>query len=95
MSTIYRQRVFDDRKDHCLDRKQIVIGVVSDHERRTISCELLPGNTADVTTLIPVIDRLKARFGIEQECIVANRGMISDDTIVQLGQCYTHYFFTE
>ena len=30
----------------------------------TACCFLLPGNTADITTLIPVIDQLKERFGI-------------------------------
>jgi hypothetical protein len=30
-----------------------------------------PGNTADVTTLLPVIDRLRVRFAIGQVCVVA------------------------
>ena len=39
-----------------------------------------PGNTADVTTLIPVIDRLRRRFAIARVCVVADRGMINADT---------------
>jgi hypothetical protein len=39
------------------------------------------GNTADVTLLLPVVKRLRERFGIRQACIVADRGMISADTI--------------
>jgi hypothetical protein len=31
-----------------------------------------PGNTADVTTLIPVIDRLRRRFAIARVCVVAD-----------------------
>lgn len=73
-------------KDHRPDRKQIVVGVVLDDQGRPICCEMLPGNTTDVTTLIPVIDRLKERFGIESVCIVADRGMISDNTILSLMQ---------
>jgi transposase len=45
-----------------------------------------PGNTADVTTLIPVIDRLRNRFAIERVCVVADRGMISAATIAALEQ---------
>jgi hypothetical protein len=78
-------------KDHRPDRKQIVVGVVLDDQGRPICCELLPGNTADVTTLIPVIDRLKERFEIKKVCIVADRGMISEQTITKLGQRHVAY----
>ena len=40
-------------KDHRPDEKQMVVGAVLDGEGRPICCELWPGNTADVTTLIP------------------------------------------
>jgi len=39
------------------------------------------GNTADVTTLLPVVDRLRQRFSIGRVCLVADRGMISAETI--------------
>lgn len=68
-------------KDHRPDLKQMVVGIVVDREGRPLCCELWPGNTADVKTLIPVIDRLRSRFGIGDVCIVADRGMISKETI--------------
>jgi hypothetical protein len=37
-----------------------------------------------VTTLIPVIDRLRARFTIARVCVVADRGLISADTLAEL-----------
>jgi hypothetical protein len=43
-----------------------------------------PGNTADVSTLIPVIDRLRRRFAIARVCVVADRGMISAETMAEL-----------
>jgi transposase len=43
-----------------------------------------PGNTADVSGLLPVIDRLRARFAIGRVCIVADRGMISAATMAAL-----------
>ena len=45
-----------------------------------------PGNTTDVKTLIPVVDGLYRRFGIVKVCIVADRGMISQETIDDLAQ---------
>ena len=46
--------------------------------------EMWPGNTADVTTLVPVIDRLRRRFAITQVCVVADRGLISAATLAEL-----------
>jgi transposase len=37
-----------------------------------------------VTTLIPVIDRLRRRFAIARVCVVADRGMISAETLAEL-----------
>jgi hypothetical protein len=71
-------------KDHRPDLKQMIVGAILDAEGRPICCELWPGNTADVTTLIPVVDRLRRRFGVTQVCIVADRGMISKETIEEL-----------
>ena len=71
-------------KDHRGDCKQIVVAVVLDGRGRPICCELWPGNTTDVKTLIPIVDRLKRRFHITSICIVADRGMISAWTINEL-----------
>jgi hypothetical protein len=73
-------------KDHRPDLYQMVVGAVLDGQGRPICCELWPGNTTDVTTLIPVADRLRSRFGIGRVCIVADRGMISKETIQALEQ---------
>ena len=43
-----------------------------------------PGNTADVKTLIPVAERLKKRFPMDMFCLVADRGMISEETVKDL-----------
>ena len=71
-------------KDHRPDRLQMVVGVVLDGEGRPLCCELWPGNTTDVKTLLPIVDRLRKRFAIGSVCVVADRGMISQDTIEQL-----------
>jgi len=57
---------------------------VLDEAGRPICSETWPGNTADVTALLPVVDRLRQRFGITRMCIVADRGMISAETVAEL-----------
>jgi transposase len=71
-------------KDHRPDLNQMIVGVVIDNNGNPICCELWPGNTTDVKTLIPIIDRLKKRFHIGRFCILSDRGMISDKTIKEL-----------
>ena len=71
-------------KDHRPDLKQMVVGLALDLEGWPLSCELWPGNTADSTTLLPVVHRLRQRFGVRRVCIVADRGMISAETIAVL-----------
>jgi transposase len=71
-------------KDGCPHLKQMVVGAVIDGDGRPICCELWPGNTADVTTLLPVARRLGSRFAVGRVCLVADRGMISKDTVTKL-----------
>jgi len=71
-------------KDHRPDQRQMIVGAVLDGDGRPLCCELWPGNTTDVTTLIPIVDRLWRRFQIRKICIVADRGMISQHTIADL-----------
>src|ERR671912_3028618 len=71
-------------KDHRPDLLQMIVGVVIDAEGRPTCSEMWPGNTADVSVLVPVIDRLRSRFGIGRVCVVADRGMICAPTIAAL-----------
>jgi transposase len=68
-------------KDYRPDLKQMILALIVDGNGRPICTEMWPGNTADVTTLLPVIDRLRQRFSIGRVCVVADRGMISAATI--------------
>jgi len=71
-------------KDHRPDLKQMVVGALLDGDGHPVCCEMWPGNTADVSTLVPVAKRMQKRFGVEKACVVADRGMISKDTIAWL-----------
>jgi hypothetical protein len=61
---------FGNSKDHRPDRKQLVVGVIIDDRGHPICCELWPGNTSDVKSLVPIVKRLKSRFKIMQVCIL-------------------------
>ena len=71
-------------KDSRPDLRQMIVGAILDGSGRPICFELWPGNVTDVTTLIPIVERLKTRFAIASVCVVADRGMISAGTIERL-----------
>jgi transposase len=71
-------------KDHRPDLNQMVVGAVLDSRGRPLCCEMWPGNTTDVKTLLPVAERLRKRFQVARFCLVADRGMISRETLKAL-----------
>ena len=71
-------------KDHRPDLRQVIVGVVLDSEGRPICSEIWPGNATDVKALLPVVRRLRERFGITRMCLCADRGMISAETMAAL-----------
>ena len=71
-------------KDHRPDLKQMVVGIVLDQQGNPVCSELWPGNTAEVKSLVPIVERLKTRFQIGEVCIVADRGMISVATLAEV-----------
>ena len=71
-------------KDHRPDLRQMVVGVVLDQSGQPVCSHLWPGNTTDVKSLVPVARDLQQRFGVGRICVVADRGMISAQTIAQL-----------
>jgi transposase len=78
-------------KDHRSDLKQMVVGVVLDDRGHPICSEFWPGNAADVKSLVPIAKRLEARFHIERICLVADRGMISEDTMEEIKKMKWQY----
>ena len=71
-------------KDHRPDLKQMVVGMALDVEGCPICCEMWPGNTADVTTLVPIVKRMRERFRLREITVVADRGMMSQKTLEAL-----------
>lgn len=68
------------------ERKQIVLALVVTKEGLPVYHEVLPGNTADVTTLIPTVDVLRGRFRIGRCILVFDRGMVSEENLISLDE---------
>lgn len=51
-------------KDHRPDLKQMVVGMVLDNAGNPLCSTMWPGNTTDVKSLAPVVQRLQQHFGI-------------------------------
>jgi transposase len=78
-------------KDFRPHLNQMILGIIMDQDGRPVCSEMWPGNTADVTTLLPVIDRLRRRFAIGRIGVMADRGMISTATIAGLEERKLEY----
>jgi transposase len=61
-------------KDHRPDLRQRVVGLAVDVQSRPLCCEFWPGDTADVTTLKALIERLRQRFRLREITVVADSG---------------------
>ncbi len=59
----------------------MVVGALLSGDGRPISCEVYRGNQTDVRALLPVVDRARERFALQEVCFVADRGMVSDAVI--------------
>jgi len=72
-----------DRHPEC---PQVMICLAVDRRGWPIAWDLLPGNTADKVSFVAMIERLRHRFQVRRVVVVADRGMISRDTIQLLTQ---------
>ena len=70
---------------HNRDRKkgklQVNYGLLADKRGCPIAVSVFKGNTSDSKTLMPVVERMRDRFGLERFVIVGDRGMISQKQI--------------
>lgn len=80
--TLLRKRGYS--RDRMPDCPQVVICLAVDKEGWPVAWDLLPGNTADRTAFVAMIAKLRERFCIRRVVVVADRGMISRDTIALL-----------
>ena len=56
-----------------------------------VCCEIWPGNTSDMKTLVPIIEGLKERFQIRKVVFVCDRGMVSKENLKALTEAKYEY----
>ena len=72
-------------------KKQIVIGLLCDQAGQALSIELFAGNTSDLKTFAPQIQKVAQRFGATSVTLVGDRGMIKGPQMRSLGERGFHY----
>jgi hypothetical protein len=82
---------FGYNRDGKKGKLQIVIGLLCDEEGHPVSIEVFPGNTQDPQTFATQINKVKARFGVQEITFVGDRGMIKGQQIADLAQQGFHY----
>ena len=78
-------------KDGKSQHVQVVLALVQTAEGLPIGYELFPGNTADVSTLLPVVRKLQGRFDISRTTLVADSGMLSKANVTALQELNSDY----
>lgn len=64
--------------------RQVMLGVVQTAEGLPLYHEVFDGNTAEVTTLKPVIEKIVGRLPVKRVIAVADRGLLSSDNLAEL-----------
>ncbi|HTX55217.1 MAG TPA: IS1634 family transposase [Candidatus Baltobacteraceae bacterium] len=79
-------------RDRMPDQPQVVLCLAVDRHGWPIAWDLLPGNTADQPAFRQMIASLRDRFHIRRVIVVADRGMLSRDTVALLTEDATAPF---
>ncbi len=64
--------------------RQVMLGVVQSADGLPLYHEVFDGNTGEVTTLKPVIEKIVKQFPIKRVIAVADRGLLSTDNLADL-----------
>jgi len=68
-------------RDGKRNKLQVNYGLLTDRAGRPISVSVFSGNTGDPKTLVPEVEKIRQRFGIESFVMVGDRGMIAQKQI--------------
>ncbi len=71
-------------RDKKKGKRQIVYGLMTNHEGCPVAIEVYPGNTVDSATIKEQICALKKRFGLSQVVLAGDRGMLTQVQIDKL-----------
>ena len=63
------------------ENKQIILSLVLNEEKLPVYFDILPGNTTDKKTVIPLIKKLKEKYNLNKSIFIGDRGMITMENI--------------
>ena len=72
-----------DKRNDCV---QVVIALIVTPEGFPLAYEVLPGNTADCTTLRDMLRRIEAQYGTAQRIWVMDRGIPTEEALAEMRQ---------
>ena len=75
---------FGHDRDGKKGKRQVNYGLLTDARGCPVAVSVFKGNTGDPPTLLPEVQRVRERFGIEQLVMVGDRGLISQTQITAL-----------
>jgi hypothetical protein len=83
------KRQFGYSRDKRFDCVQVVIALVVTPEGFPLAYEVMPGNTADKTTLEDFLDRIEAQYGKAERVWVMDRGIPTEEVLAQMRSAAT------
>jgi transposase len=98
VTTLYFESVLQDEirdfgfsKDQKYHMVQIVFALVVDSQGMPLAYETFKGNLAETKTLIPVLEKLRNRFSINNVTVVCDRGLASKPNVEALQHGKFHF----
>ena len=77
-------RRFGYSRDKRSDCVQVIVALAVTPEGLPLAYEMMPGNTADKTTLRTMLAKIRARFGAAERIWVMDRGVPTEEILVEL-----------
>ena len=71
-------------KDHKNQETQIVLAPLVNQEGLSIAYEVFPSKTAEIRTLVPVLQKIKTRFELDQIIFFADSRLFSQEDFCEL-----------
>ena len=71
-------------KDMKFNQSQVLLALFVTEKGLPVGYELFPGATFEGHTLIPVLEKLKDRYQLDEVIFVADRGLLSEDNLTYL-----------
>ena len=78
-------------RDHRPDTLQVIVALVVTAEGFPVAYEVFDGDTADVTTLEEIVDKIENKYGMKGRVWVFDRGIVSEDNLQELRQRGAYY----